>query len=131
MFRDGKLVLIKSFFESILIFWIPLSWIPKDILKRMHKYCFTYLWRGSVDHQVMAWIHWERLAIQKALRGRGLKNIFLFAKALAAKVSWSLIHSKSLWTRMVQKKYIAPLTILVGSGWMINCGVVALLFGRE
>ena len=39
-----------SVFESILIFWIPLSWIPKYILKRMHKYCFTYLWRGSVDH---------------------------------------------------------------------------------
>ena len=97
----------------------------------MHKYCFTYLWRGSVDHQVMACIHSEHLAIQKALRGWGLKNIFIFAKALAAKVSWSLIHSKSLWTRLVQKKYISPLTILVGSGWMINRGVVSLSFGRE
>ena len=111
MFRDGKLVLIKSFFESILIFWIPLSWIPKDILKRMHKFCFTYMWRGSVDHQVMAWIHWEHLAIQKALRGRGLKIYFFLQKHCLLKF---------LGVLLIQK--------FCGIGWYRKSTLLHLLF---
>ena len=42
----------------------------------------------------------------KALGGWGLKNIFLFSKALAAKGGWRLINSSSLWTKVVIQKYI-------------------------
>ena len=48
----------------------------------------------------------------KALGGWGLKNLFLFAKALGAKVAWRLIHSQSLWTNVVYHKYIAPSSLL-------------------
>jgi len=60
----------------------------------------------------MSWVRWEKIAIPKALGGWGLKNIFLFVKALAAKVAWRLLQSQSLWTRVVFQKYIAPLTLI-------------------
>jgi hypothetical protein len=60
----------------------------------------------------MPWVRWERIAVLKALGGWGLKNIFLFSKALAAKCSWCLIKTSSLWTRVVYQKYIVPLTTL-------------------
>ena len=37
--------------------------------------------------------------------GWGLKNIFLFAQALAAKGGWRLIKTYSLWTRVIKQKY--------------------------
>jgi hypothetical protein len=74
--------------------------------------CFSYLWQGNKDKKVMPWVRWERIAVPKALGGWGLKNIFLFSKALAAKCSWHLIKTSSLWTRVVYQKYIAPLTTL-------------------
>jgi hypothetical protein len=40
-----------------------------------------------------------------------LKNIFLFSKALAAKVGWRLISSSSLWSSVVEQKYIRLDTI--------------------
>jgi hypothetical protein len=51
------------------------------------------------------------------LGGWGLKNIFLFSKALAAKSGWRLLKTTSLWTRVVFQKYIAPDTL---EGWIIN-----------
>jgi hypothetical protein len=36
----------------------------------------------------------------------GLKNIFLFSKALVAKGGWRILNSSSLWTKVVVKKYI-------------------------
>jgi hypothetical protein len=46
------------------------------------------------------------LAIPKALKGWGLKNIFLFSKAMAEKSSWKLISSENLWTNVGIQKYI-------------------------
>jgi hypothetical protein len=44
----------------------------------------------------------------KSSGGLGLKNIFIFSKALAAKTCWRLITTDSLWTQVVTHKYIKP-----------------------
>jgi hypothetical protein len=51
-------------------------------------------------------VKWSTLAIPKYLGGWGLKNIFLFAKALVAKSVWRLISTDNLWTQVVTHKYI-------------------------
>jgi len=58
------------------------------------------------------WVIWECVALPKALGGWGLKNMFLFTKALAGKGVWRLLTTTSLWTRVVHMKYIAPLSLL-------------------
>jgi len=60
----------------------------------------------------MSWVRWECISQPKALGGWGLKNIFLFSKALAAKVGWRLISTTSLWTTVIYQKYIAPLSMI-------------------
>ena len=104
--------MVKSVLEAIPVYWLSLAWIPKGILEQIRKLCFTFLWRGSSDHKALVWVRWERIALPKALGGWGLKNIFNFAKALGAKVSWRLIKTQSLWTRVVYHKYIAPLSLI-------------------
>ena len=126
--RAGRLVLVKFVLEAIPVYWMSLAWLPKGILEQIRRLCFSFLWRGKNDHRAMVWVRWEKIAVPKALGGWGLKNIFLFAKALGAKVSWRLIHTQSLWTSVVYHKYIAPLTLiewirLVDKSWT-NCSVV-------
>jgi len=60
----------------------------------------------------MSWVRWDCIVLPKSLGGWGLKNMFLFSKALAGKVAWRLISTNSLWTRVLQHKYIAPLSML-------------------
>jgi hypothetical protein len=62
----------------------------------------------SKEHFTFPWEKWELLARPKALGGWGLKNIFIFSKALAAKVCWRLLTTTSLWTLVVEHKYIRP-----------------------
>jgi hypothetical protein len=47
----------------------------------------------------------------KSSGGWGLKNIFIFSKALTAKTCWRLITTDSLWTQVVTHKYIKPCTV--------------------
>ena len=97
---------MKVVLEAIPVYWMSLSWIPKGILERIRKICFRFLWSGKKEEQTTPWVNWKRIAKPKGLGGWGLKDIFLFSKALAAKGGWRLVKTSSLWTRVIKKKYI-------------------------
>lgn len=99
--------MVKAVLEAMPVYWMALTWIPHGILEKIKRMCFSLLWSGSKDKKVMPRLRWERIALPKALGGWGLKNIFYFSKALAAKSGWRLISTKSLWTKVVWHKYIA------------------------
>ena len=92
------MVLIKIVLEAILVYWMSLAWIPKGILEEARGICFCFLQSGEKDVQVTPWVWWGRIVVPKGLEGRGLKNIFVFSKALAAKGGWRLLKADSLWT---------------------------------
>lgn len=75
------------------------------------KLTSKFLWSGKSKSHVIPWVHWEKITTPKALGGWGLKNIFLFSKALAAKGGWQLINTTSLWTKVILQKYIAPVSL--------------------
>jgi hypothetical protein len=99
---------VKSVLEAIPIYWMSLAWIPKGVLEKARRICFRFLWAGSKDLVVLPWVNWKALAFPKSLGGWGLKNIFLFSKALAAKACWRLISTNNLWQSMIYQKYIQP-----------------------
>jgi len=105
--RAGRLVLVKSVLEAIPVYWLSLSWIPLGILEKIRRLCFRYLWSGKSENQVTPWVGWKKIAIPKGLGGWGLKNIFHFAKALAAKGGWRIIKADNLWTRVIRHKYLS------------------------
>jgi hypothetical protein len=109
--RAGRLVLVKSVLEAIPVYWMSLSWIPKGILNAARKLTSKFLWSGKSESHVIPWVRWEKIATPKALGGWGLKNIFYFSKALAAKGGWCLLNTTSLWTKVIRQKYIAPFSL--------------------
>ena len=60
----------------------------------------------------MPWTSWKSLACPKFMAGWGLKYPVLFAKALAAKSVWNLIHGTDLWVQIAIQKYVHPLSLL-------------------
>ena len=57
------------------------------------------------------WVRSERITIIKGFGGWGLKNIFLFPKALEAKGGWRIMKTNSFWSKVLIQKYIAPCTM--------------------
>eukprot|EP00253_Pinus_taeda_P014598 PITA_14598 len=106
--RAGRLVLIKSVLEATPVFWMALAWIPRNILGRLQQLCNRYLWNGSQEKRIFAWISWKKISLPKKWGGWGLKDLPAFAKALAAKMGWTLLSSQNLWTHVTYHKYIWP-----------------------
>lgn len=106
--RAGRLFLIKSVLEATPVYWISLAWIPRGILSRIQQICSQYLWNGHKEGKIFAWVSWKNTALPKKWGRWGLKDLPYFAKALAAKMSWSLLTANNLWTTVTYHKYIWP-----------------------
>jgi hypothetical protein len=111
LYREGRLTLTKSVLEFILVYWMSLAWIPKGVLEKITSLYAHLIWSGTGDKYTQPWEKWESIAIPKDLGGWGLKKIFLFSKALAAKDGWRLILVSSLRSLVFLKKYISPYSI--------------------
>lgn len=111
--RAGHLVLIKSVLQTILVYWITLSWVAKGIPSQIKKICGRIIWAGPKEDDVLPWVTWEKIARPKDKGRWGIKDLSCFSHSLAAKSGWSLLTKDKLWTLVIKKKYLDPLELVV------------------
>eukprot|EP00253_Pinus_taeda_P027771 PITA_27771 len=109
--RAGRLTLVNSVLQAMPVFWAALTWIPKGILHKIKRICSRFLWSGAKEDSVLPWVAWDKIARPKEWGGWGIKNLNDFSTSLAAKSGWRIISSENLWTRVVKRKYIDPMTL--------------------
>lgn len=96
MSRGGHLVLVKVVLETIPHSWISLAWVPKSVLETIRKFCYKFNYSRDQKKKGLMIASWKN-SIPKAIGGWGLKNPFLFSKALAPKNVWRPIQRTGLW----------------------------------
>jgi len=75
------------------------------------KRCFKFLWTGTREKEVITLVKCQSLAKPKDVGGWRLINIYLFDKALEAKTLWRIISNVRIWSQVIVKKYIDPLSL--------------------
>eukprot|EP00253_Pinus_taeda_P029860 PITA_29860 len=109
--RAGRLTLVNSVLQAMPVFWAALTWIPKGTLHKIKRICSRFLWSGAKEDSVLPWVAWDKIARPKEWGGWGIKNLNDFSTCLAAKSGWRIISTENLWTRVVKRKYIDPMTL--------------------
>ena len=110
MSKGGKLILKKYVLDAIPVYSMNF-WIPMGVIEKIKKIFFNFLW-ASNDLSGLPWTSWRYLANPKFPGGWGLKIPILFAKALASKSAWNIIHGTEVWVQIAIQKYIRPLSLL-------------------
>ena len=102
----GRFVLTKSVLESLPVYWLSLTWIPRSILKQIQSRMARFIWSGCKEKSSISLAKWSYLTKPKALGGWGLKDLANFGLALTAKNLWCCLFVPCLWNRVVQAKYL-------------------------
>ena len=97
----GRLVLVKSFLESIHVYRLSLAHVPKSILEGIRKYCAGFLWQGKKKNGFHL-ANWGLLSKSKSFGGWGLKDIRIFSRAL---------QDSGLWGTIVIAKYLKNFSV--------------------
>ena len=116
--RGGRLILLKAVLQSIIVYWASIAYIPKGILTKIRKLCFSFLSTTNKQLEGIALANWKTLAKPKKLGGWGIKNIDVFNKYLAAKTLHRFIQNpETLWGKVILTKYCSNNSI---TEWLRN-----------
>jgi hypothetical protein len=79
MCRSGRLMLVKSFLEVILVYWHRIVSIPKGIPEKIKMEHFKYLWSGNKDKDRIALVNGSIYSKQRNWDDGG-QNIFFSSR---------------------------------------------------
>jgi hypothetical protein len=123
----GRYVLIKVELEIQPVYWMALAHIPASILNMIHKMVFSYIWLGKKQASTLHLCNWETIAKPKVYGGWGLRNIYCFLRALAAKSLWHGLMHPGIWKRVLKDKYSSHISV---STWLCSSSTVTS-FGSQ
>ena len=119
---DGRLLIIKSVFASLPIFFTSSLALPVGVLQQINKYLRNFLWRKfGMEDRGTALIAWSKVCRPKKQEGLGILDISLHNKALLMKNLLKFLNKEDIpWINLIWEKYYhteLPRRIVEGSFW--------------
>lgn len=105
--QAGRIILIKSVLQAILIYFMATTMIPANVIKKLNALIRKFFW-GKVDKQrYMALLAWEKISAPIGLGGLGLRDLSIMNKAMLMKMLWRMVMgSEALWAQQLRAKYL-------------------------
>ncbi|XP_052173286.1 uncharacterized protein LOC127788729 [Diospyros lotus] len=99
----GRLQLVQSVLSTIHVYWASIFVLPKKVLKEVERVSCAFLWDGPELSPFKAKVAWADICFPKDQGGLGLRPLYTWNQALAAKLIWRLMQasSESLWIRWI------------------------------
>jgi hypothetical protein len=101
--------------ESLPVYWLTLAHISISVLHKLRRLSYAFLWSGSKTKKHYHLCNWKAIAKPKQLGGWGLRNIFVFYRALATNTLWHALMKLGIWHRVIKDKYFPHVPVV---SWM-------------
>jgi hypothetical protein len=107
----GRLILVKSVLESLVVYWMTLERIPNKIIILLRRLSFNFLWNDLAGKRRFHLCSWQTLSRPKKAGGWGLKNLSIFNTTLLASSFWRAVTHDNIWHRVIMDKYLGSLPL--------------------
>ncbi|XP_042016203.1 uncharacterized protein LOC121764212 [Salvia splendens] len=112
----GRLTLIKSTLEAILIHVFQDIEPTKGALKALEQQMASFFWGAVEEKRKTHWIGWEQICLPTVEGGLGLRRKEDVLKAFNAKLWWRFREQNSLWATHMYAKYCSRKSPLASVG---------------
>lgn len=122
---DARILLIRSVFAALPIFYMSTLALHVAIIEQINKYLRNFLWiKYGQDETGQALIAWKTICKPKQWGGQGILDISIHNKALMMKNLHKFFNKVDLpWIKLIWEKYYPsqlPHSRMVGSSWWRN-----------
>lgn len=102
----GRLILVQAVLSQMAIYWAHLFFLPLSISKKMTSLAANFLWGGRSHQSKIHLAKMDLITRPKKKGGWGLLHMNSFGKALLCKSLIRGIYGKSLWSNIINQKYL-------------------------
>ncbi|XP_042003915.1 uncharacterized protein LOC121752889 [Salvia splendens] len=101
----GRLTLIKSILEAILVHVFQVLEPTKGALRMLEQVLARYFWGSCNTSKKTHWIRWKDVCRPTLEGGLGLRRMADIVEAYSYKLWWRFRERSSLWAEYMHKKY--------------------------
>jgi ribonuclease HI len=102
----GRVQLIKSVIQSMLIYSITLYSWPVSLIKEVEKHFRNFIWSGDTEKRKLVTVSWKKLCKPFSQGGLGLRSLSTMNKAANLKLCWSLLNSQCAWAKLLKDRVL-------------------------
>lgn len=112
----GRVALIKSVLLSIPVYYMSVSVLPANTIKKINSVLRRFLWGKTGTERYMSFISWKKVCESIENGGLGIRDVKSFNQALILKMVWQLAsNSDKLWVQIFKAKYFSK-----GGFWAVK-----------
>ncbi|GAU27936.1 hypothetical protein TSUD_146500 [Trifolium subterraneum] len=102
----GRVQLVRSVIQSMLIYSITLYSWPVALLKDIEKCIRNFIWSGDIDKRKLVTISWQKICRPYSQGGLNIRSLIKLNAATNLKLCWTLITSQDSWAKLLKDRVI-------------------------
>jgi hypothetical protein len=102
----GRVQLVKSVIQSMLIYSITIYSWPISLLKDLERWMKNFIWSGDLNQRKLVTVGWKKVCKPAAEGGLGIRSIITLNEASNLKLCWDLVNSQDHWALLLKSRVI-------------------------
>jgi hypothetical protein len=102
----GKIQLVKSVIQSMLIYSITTYSWPVSLIKEVELYMRNFIWSGDLMVRKHVTVSWHKVCSPIDEGGLGIRSLSTINKASNLKLFWELLNSDNQWANLLRSRVV-------------------------
>ncbi|CAL0332867.1 unnamed protein product [Lupinus luteus] len=105
LFIMGRIELVKSVIQNMLIFSFNIYAWPATLLNHLDKCIRNFIWSGNIEVRKLVTVAWKNVCLPLKEGGLGIRSIKKMNQAAMLKLTWEMLHSNQEWARFFRNRF--------------------------
>lgn len=102
----GRVQLVKSVIQGMLIHSIAVYNWPISLLKDLEKWIRNFIWSGDVNKRKLVTVSWNKCCKPISQGGLGIRSLISLNEASNLKLCWDIRNSNESWATLLRSRVI-------------------------
>ncbi|PNY03176.1 ribonuclease H [Trifolium pratense] len=100
----GRIQLVKSVIQSMLIYSISIYAWPVSLLRDLERWIKNFIWSGDINQRKLVTVAWKKVCKPYSQGGLGVRSLITLNDASNLKLCWDLFNSQEQWAILLRSR---------------------------
>ncbi|WJX17562.1 hypothetical protein P8452_07464 [Trifolium repens] len=102
----GRVQLVRSVIQSMLVYSISLYSWPAALLKDIEKCIRNFIWSGDIDQRKIVTVSWKKICRPFSQGGLNIRSLTSLNAASNLKLCWNILNSDTSWAKLLRDRVL-------------------------
>jgi hypothetical protein len=102
----GRVQLVKSVIQSMLIYSVSIYSWPVSLLKSIETWSRNFIWSGNISQKKLVTVSWKKICVPMDEGGLGLRSLISINEAANLMLCWEFLNTDEDWAHILRSRVL-------------------------